>query len=63
MKIRRPPKKTIAPWLLSACLIIVGPLVGYYAGARAVGLTLLVIGVIGFIGGGIIIFVLAPRRD
>jgi hypothetical protein len=63
MKTRRPPRSIVVSWLLAAGLIIAGLLVSYYSGARTVGLALLILGAIGFLGGGIIIFIFVPRRE
>jgi hypothetical protein len=60
MNIRRPPRKVVMAWITMGVILIIGLLLGPVN--RTVGASLFLIGFVGYMGGGIGIFIVYPRR-
>jgi hypothetical protein len=61
MKIRRPPRRLLLLWTFMAIMLIAGLLVGYIV-SLPIGIALFVIGLLGYLAGGVLIFLVLPRR-
>lgn len=61
MKYRKPPRNILLIWLLMAVILVAGLLIGFTV-SRPAGIVLFIIGCAGYIIGGLIIFIIIPRR-
>jgi hypothetical protein len=61
MKIRRPPARLLAAWVAMVGVAIAGLIVGFTA-SKPAGITLFILGSLGYLILGVYIYVVIPRR-